>query len=50
MALAGGIADWVTAKFLTDSKPAPQGTPPPGAPRVNLEAAMSPYPSILLAG
>jgi rhodanese-related sulfurtransferase len=29
MALAGGIGDWVTAKYPTDSKPAPQGTPPP---------------------
>ena len=32
MALAGGIAEWVTAKLPTDSKPAPQGKPPaPGA-------------------
>jgi rhodanese-related sulfurtransferase len=32
MVLAGGIADWMTAKFPTDTKSAPQGVPPaPGA-------------------
>lgn len=32
MALAGGIAEWVTAKLPTDTKPAPQAAPPaPGA-------------------
>jgi len=32
MALTGGIADWVTAKLPTDSKPAPQpSVPAPGA-------------------
>jgi rhodanese-related sulfurtransferase len=32
VALSGGIADWMTAKLPTDSKPAPQASPPaPGA-------------------
>jgi hypothetical protein len=32
MALAGGIAGWMTSKFPTDSKPAPQlATPATGA-------------------
>jgi rhodanese-related sulfurtransferase len=31
-ALEGGIADWITAKFPTESKPAPQSAPPaPGS-------------------
>ncbi|HSC27121.1 MAG TPA: rhodanese-like domain-containing protein [Vicinamibacterales bacterium] len=32
MALSGGIAAWLTAKFPTDTKPAPQAAPPaPGS-------------------